>query len=275
MNKITEFVTIVIIMVGIIAGAVEFGQMESLNSIANLVNIFAGVQMFLGAFVVASLFTAYLVVVAPIKFFIRLLAIPAWLIFSLSLLITVDQFMGYSYPAIPPQSEVISFYVYKDENNNRMIESWMYLRDEGRARAYNFPHTPQREQALQLGKKAAGKGEPVEVDLRKGSGEEDGQEPESMIIYNWDLNATHPSKQQNIEDVPTEMPVLPDDGNTYKISPDGEIELIDPKKRPAANIQDWDDLSNTGTQAYDGTDEWGIEDREESYYGYGWDSNGE
>ncbi len=236
MNKIAEFIMIIILMAGIIAGAIEFGQVGSFDSIANLANVFSGLGWFLGSFVIASLFTAYLVVVAPIKFSLRLLAIPAWLIFSVSLLVTVDQFMGYSYPATPPQATVISYYVYKNEDNIKMIEAWMYLKDEGRARAYNFPHSLEREKALAQGQSGAQKGEPVEVDLNKGKGRPDGQKPESMIIYNWDLDPTYPGKQQNQEDAPT---TLPDDGNTYQIGPDGEIEVIDPEK--AVNKEDWKD----------------------------------
>jgi len=255
MNKIAEFVIIIASMIGIIAGIIEFGQIGNLESIANLVNVFSGLGWFLGAFIVASLFTAYLVVIAPIKFFLRLLAIPAWLVFSVSLLVTVDQFMGYSYPAIPPQSTVIAYYVFKGPENQRMIEAWMYLRDEGRARAYNFPHTPEREQALEEGRKGAAKGEPVEVDLSEGRGSgEDSLGP--MVIYNWDFEPTHPGKVEDPDDAPTTMPG--DDGNTYKMNEGGEIEIVDPLA-PAEKKNDWDDLSHpSGTENFD-----------ESYYGYG------
>ena len=216
---------IVILMAGIIAGAVEFGQVGNLESIANLTNVFNGLEWFLGAFVIASLFTAYLVVIAPTKVFLRFLAIPAWLIFSISLLVTVDQFMGYSYPALPPQATVMSYYMYKNADNTKMIEAWMYLKDEGRTRAYNFPYSREREKALETGLKGAQKGEPIEVDLNKGVGRPDDQIPESMIIYDWDLDPTYPGKQQDPLDAPT---MLPDDGNNYQQNEDGEIEVIDP-----------------------------------------------
>lgn len=248
MKKIAEFIAIVILMGGIVAGAIEFGQVGSFDSLANLTNVFTGLEWFLGSFVVASLFTAYLVVIAPTKVFLRFLAIPAWLIFSISLLITVDQFMGYSYPAIPPQATVMSFYVYKTPENVKMIEAWMYFKDEGRTRAYKFPHTLQREKALSMGQAGARKGEPVEVDLGKGVGRPDGQIPESMIIYDWNLDATYPSKQQNPEDAPT---MLPEDGNIYQFNPDGEIEVIDPE-RTEMSIEDWmDPVYNLNTSPVD------------------------
>ena len=248
MKKIFEFIMIVVLMAGIIAGAIEFGQVGSFDSVANLANVFEGLAWFLGSFVVASLFTAYLVVVAPARFFVKFLAIPAWIIFSAFLLITVDQFMGYSYPAIPPQATVISFYVYKNQDNVKMIEAWMYLKEEGRARAFSFPHTLPREKALAQGQKGAQKGEPVEVDLNKGKGLPDGQIPESMIIYDWDFNPTYPGKQQAPEDAPT---MLPDDGNNYQLNENGEIEVIDPDA-PDAAIKDWmDPVYNLNTDNRD------------------------
>ncbi len=248
MKKIVEFIAIVILMGGIVAGLVEFGQVGSFDSLANLTNVFTGLEWFLGSFIVASLFTAYLVVIAPTKVFLRFLAIPAWLIFSISLLITVDQFMGYSYPAIPPQATVMSYYMFKNEDGVKMIEAWMYLQDEGRARSYNFPHTLEREKALAMGQAGAQKGEPIQVDLNKGEGRPDGQRPESMIIYDWNLDPTYPGKQQNPEDAPT---MLPDDGNTYQIGPDGEIEVLDPLI-PAVSIEDWmDPVYNLNTSPVD------------------------
>ena len=228
MKQIAEFVIIVMSMVGIIVGAIEFGQIGNLESVANLINVFSDVAWFVGSFIIATLFTAYLVVIANTKVILRFLAIPAWLVFSLSLLVTVDQFMGYSYPAVPPQATVIAYYVIKLPDNTRIIEAWMYLKDEGRARAYNFPYTEERMKALKIGQEGAQKGEPVEVDLRKGGGEDDGQKPESMIIYDWDLDAVHPGKEQLQEDAPTIIPDMSDDGNIYKRNSDGEIEVIDP-----------------------------------------------
>jgi len=228
MKKIIEFICIVITMIGIVIGVVEFGQIGQLESISNLANVFSGLGWFLGAFFIASLFTAYLVVIAPTKFFFRFLAIPAWLVFSVALIVTVDQFMGYSYPAIPPQAKVIAYHVIKGPNNTKIIEAWMWIKEEKRARAYNFPHTPEREKAMRKAQQGSQKGEPVEINLRKGEGEPDGQKPESMIVYDWDLDADHPSKPQQGQ-APTDMPEIPNDKENYEINSDGEIEVINPR----------------------------------------------
>lgn len=260
MRKIIEFISILVVMGGTMIAAIEFGQLANLESIANLANVFTGLGWFVGSFIVASLIVSYLVVIAPTKVFLRFLAIPAWLMFSATLLITVDQLMGYSYPAIPPQATVVAYYVYKDADNVEMIEAWMYFKDQGRARAYNFPYTLEREKALQQGQEGAGKGEPVEVDLRKGEGQPDGQEPESMIIYDWDIETQHPGKEQLEEDAPTQMPDL-GDGMTYDMKADGEIEVVAPKME-GSKKNDWDDLSTPG------------EEPDATYFGYGIDDPG-
>ena len=241
MNKIVEFIIIVFVMVGTIVAAIEFGQIGNLESIANLVNVFSGLGWFLSAFGVATLFTAYLVVIAPTKLAFRFLAIPAWLVFSASLLITVDQFMGYSYPALPPQAAVISYYVYKDADNKKMIESWMYLKDEGRARAYNFPHTLEREKALHQGQQGAKKGEPIEIDLTRTGRSGDGEDSRGgLIIYNWDQLNTHPSKEQ------PENSDYMHDGILYEMQDDGTIEMKDPEvpeaKEKVNSYNDFDNL---------------------------------
>lgn len=215
MKKIVEFVFIIMLIAGIIVGAIEFGQIGNIKSLSNLSNVFSGLGWFLVAFIITTLFTAYLVVIAPTKVFLRFLAIPAWLIFSLSLIVTVDQFMGYSYPAIPPQAKVLSYYILKDDGNVKIIEAWMWLKDEGRARAYNFPWTLDREKALYEAQSAAQKGEPVEIDIAgKKSNKKSPQTP--LVIYNWELNPDNPGK----------------DTDNFRNEFDGEIEILDPETTP-------------------------------------------
>ena len=208
-------------MVGIIVGAIEFGQIGNLNSIENLSNVFSGLGWFLGAFAITTLFTAYLVVIAPTKVFLRFLAIPAWLIFSLTLIVTVDQFMGYSYPSLPPQAMVISYHILKDENKVKTIEAWMWLKDEGRARAYNFPWTLEREKALYEARSGAQKGEPVEINLGEQSKGIGGPRT-PMVIYNWELDPNMPGKNPDID--------FSQAIDEYERGPDGEIEILDPEK---------------------------------------------
>jgi len=254
MRKLAEFFIIIMLMVGTIAGAIEFSQVGSFESLANLASVFAGLGWFLMAFFTASLFTAYLVVIAPSRVILRFLAIPAWLVFSLSMLVTIDQFMGYAYPALPPQAKVLAYQVIKDEKNVKIIEAWMWIKDEQRARAYKFPYTLEREKALHEGQDGAKKGLPVEVKLQSDAPPGDPQG--ELVIYNWDLDAEHPSKIP--EDVP--MSGILDNGEHYQINEGGEIEIITPPQKELKK-NDWDDISPPGTDpAYFG---YGINDAHE------------
>ena len=251
MKKLTEFLIIILLMAGILAGVVEYGQVGSLEGIANLVNVFSGVEWFLGSFLIATLFTAYLVVIANTTVVLRFLAIPAWLVFSISLLVTVDQFMGYSYPAVPPKAKVLAYYVVPGLGQSKTIEAWMYLKDEGRARAYNFPYTLEREEALYEALAATRKGENAELDLRRGNNaEDDGQEPESMITYDFSVDPDPPGKNYNGA-VPDTMP---EDGQIYQQNDDGEIEIIQPKKKTQKN-------------------NWPATPGQQNFYSYRWDND--
>ena len=224
MKKIVEFVFIIMLIVGIIAGTIEFGQIGGIESLTNLASVFSGLGWFLGAFVITTLFTTYLVVIAPTKVYLRFLAIPAWLVFSLSLIVTVDQFMGYSYPAIPPQAMVISYHILKDDGNVKTIEAWMWLKDEGKARAYNFPWTLAREKALYEAQTGAQKGEPVEVAIDGKKGNKNSVKS-PIVIYNWELNPDNPGKDPN--DLMPLSQQLNQDG--YERDLRGEIEIMDPE----------------------------------------------
>lgn len=228
MKKLIEFVVIIISMTAVVVGAIQFGNIGNLESIYNLVEVFSGVGLFIGSFIIATLFTAYLVVIAKTTVMVRFMAIPAWLVFSLSLLVTVDQFMGYSYPAVPPQSKLLAYHIIQEEDGIKTIEAWMFLRKEGRARAYHFPYTLEREKVMNQAKRAGQRGENVELDLRRGmNADRDDTIPESMIIYDFNIDPDIPGKRR---DQP--MPeALPGEDQLYEISPEGEIELLDPVKK--------------------------------------------
>lgn len=227
MKKIIEFLAIIISMVVIAAAAIKFGKVGNLESIYNLINVFSDVGWFVGSFIIATLFTAYLVVIANTRVIIRFLAIPAWLVFSLSLLITVDQFMGYPYPAVPPQAKLMAYYITRGEDGTKTIEAWMFLQKEGRARAYRFPYTLEREIVMNRAMRAGQLGEQVEINLRRGiNAERDDQKPESQLIYDFAIDPDIPGKNYN----QPEPEALPENNQLYNISPEGEIEILDPKK---------------------------------------------
>lgn len=121
---------------------------------------------FIALFLSASLFTAYLVIVADIKFIIRFLAIPLWLVFTLSTLITIDKFLGYAYPVVPPKSTLIAYRIFLDtEAGVKKIESWMYDRSKRTTRLYVYDWNEEREEELKKGKASAKAGAPIDIDL--------------------------------------------------------------------------------------------------------------
>jgi len=166
MNNVTkELLLMIMTTVCFIVGAFVLVDIEFMDSLANLTSVFSGLSWFIALFLSASLFTAYLVIVADIKFIIRFLAIPLWLVFTLSTLITIDKFMGYAYPIVPPKSQLISYRIFLEtDSGQKMIESWMYSRD-GTTRLYKFEWTEKREEQLKKGQKSAEAGAPIELDL--------------------------------------------------------------------------------------------------------------
>jgi len=164
-NTTKEILLMLVTAVCFIIGSFVLVDIEFMDSLANMLNVFAGLTWFLGLFLTASLFTAYLVIVAKIKFIIRFLAIPLWLVFTLSTLITIDKFLGYAYPMIPPKSQLITYRIFlESESNTKMIESWMYLR-EGGTRLYKYEWKKEHEDELKKGRKANEAGAPIEIDL--------------------------------------------------------------------------------------------------------------
>jgi hypothetical protein len=166
-----EFKEILLIITTVIAfavGAYVTVEIEFMESFGNLTSVFAGLDWFIGLFAAATLFTAYLVIVAKINFFLRFLAIPLWLMFTISTLITIDHFLGYAYPVVPPKAQVMAYRMYLDrETDTRMIEAWM-LKKDGRTRLYQFEWTEEREGKLKEGRQKTGEGIPVDVELREG-----------------------------------------------------------------------------------------------------------
>ena len=124
LQKTIEFLAVAAFMFVIGVGAYAYTNLGVFNNIENAINIFRGLEWFVGSFALATLFTAYLVVVADMRFILRFLAIPAWLGFAFTLLVALDQFMGYAYPALPPQGKLLSYRVIRDPHtNNRIIEA--------------------------------------------------------------------------------------------------------------------------------------------------------
>jgi hypothetical protein len=153
----------------IIAGYVTV-DIEFMDTFGNASAVFDGLGWFVGLFAIATLFTAYLVIVAKIHFFLRFLAIPLWLVFTLSTIVTIDQFLGHAYPVVPPKAQALAYRIYLD-GNTKMIEAWM-APDGKRTRLYKFEHTEEREEKLKEGQQATGEGIKMEIELR-GDGSED------------------------------------------------------------------------------------------------------
>ena len=146
---------------------------------------------------------------------------------------------------------MLAYYVVPGLGQSKTIEAWMYLKDEGRARAYNFPYTLEREEALYEALAATRKGENAELDLRRGNNaEDDGQEPESMITYDFSVDPDPPGKNYNGA-VPDTMP---EDGQIYQQNDDGEIEIIQPKKKTQKN-------------------NWPATPGQQNFYSYRWDND--
>lgn len=167
MNTVTkEILLMLMTTVCFIVGAFVLVDIEFMDSLANMTSVFEGLSWFIALFLSASLFTAYLVIVADIKFIIRFLAIPLWLVFTLSTLITIDKFLGYAYPVVPPKSTLIAYRIFLDtEAGVKKIESWMYDRSKGTTRLYVYDWNEEREEELKKGKASAKAGAPIDIDL--------------------------------------------------------------------------------------------------------------
>jgi hypothetical protein len=161
-----EIILMILTMLAFSVGALVLVDIEFMDSLTNLSSVFAGLSWFVAVFVAATLFTAYLVVVAKIKFIIRFLAIPLWLVFTLSTIFTIDQFLGYAYPVVPPKAQVLSYRMFLEhETGVKMLEAWVGLKT-GRTRLYKFEWTEEREEELKKGSQSSAKGIPMEIDLR-------------------------------------------------------------------------------------------------------------
>ena len=233
-------------------------NMELFTNPQTILYMFTGLEWFIVSFVSAILWTAYLTVVADIKFIFRFIAIPAWLVFTVSLMITLNGFMGKPYPGVPPQSQVIQFRVVKAISKDELlIESWMYLTNERVTKLYRFPHTPKREQALRRALGMQVRGQKVEVDLSIERPEIPGNEVQVEDMLNYDIRhrGLPPKPQEKMEnnnpsaigappaDDGTYMIQLPDGGQlevepgtTIYITPNGEIQLSTPPLKQKSSI---------------------------------------
>ncbi len=209
-------------------------DLSAFSSIKNIPLVFAGHELFVGAFAVATLFAAYLVTVAKTNFYIRFAAIPFWLVFTILMFITVDNFLGKPYPIIPPQATVLSYRMYLDENRDKQIEAWMYLKEDKVSRLYKFPYTRSMEQALEQAKKEGSTGKQVEVELEGDRQDKDGNlvKPDWAQMLKYDIRhsglPTKPGESAPAPRVPQAQPEapMPNDGNIMITLPDGsQIEI--------------------------------------------------
>lgn len=167
-SSLKEILVIAGTVISFAIGAYFLVNIEFMDSLDNATSVFNGLGWFIGLFIAATLFTGYLVVVAKINFFLRFLAIPLWLVFTLATLVTIDQFLGYAYPVVPPKSQVMAYRVFLDKDTRiKMIESWMF-NENGRTRLYKYEWTEEHEEKLKEGNQATKEGIPLEVDLRAG-----------------------------------------------------------------------------------------------------------
>jgi len=200
--------------------------------------MFNGLEWFVGAFVIAVLWTAYLTIVADIKFIFRFIAIPAWLVFTISLLIVIDGVFGFAYPDLPPKSQVISYRIVGIKNpQEATIEAWMYITDSERTRLYIFPYTAEREQVLKESLKGRKRGRMSEIDM---------EDEDNMLKYDIrhkglppKLNEQQKSMQRSPQETDTSdkyMMTLPNGssievkpGSTVTVGADGEISISTPR----------------------------------------------
>jgi len=255
MRKLLEFVGIIALLFIVGAGIYSFFNLGVFNNIDTAIQVFDGLGWFVTLFGIATVFTSYLVVIADTKFLFRFLAIPAWLAFSFALLATLDQFIGYPYPGIPPKAQVLEYRVLFNDDKSRTIEAWMYLPKDSRTRAYSFPHTPDREESLYKGMQAKSRGENSLVDMEPSgrAGQLDMMVEDEDMVKHDIRHAGLPLKEgETAADLlPNEDPgqevdrtnkftvqlpggeiieVLP--GNSFTISDQGEIEIFTKRTFP-------------------------------------------
>ena len=181
-----EFIIILASIIITLLIGFNYVDITMFASLANITAVFDGMIIFVISFIIATLFTAWLVVIARTTFIIRFLAIPAWLIFTISLVITIDSFLGYPYPIVPAQSELIAYKIYFDDvKHKKMIEAWMYSMDEGKSRLYKFPYTKNNEKALKRATNEGKRGKRVEIVLE---GERTGTDKQGTVTK-FDLNS--------------------------------------------------------------------------------------
>lgn len=146
--------------------------MDLFANLHNMPYLLEGMSWLFISFLVAMLITAWLMVVAKANFWIRFLAIPIWLVFSISMLVAIDRTAGYAYPAKPTEGELINYLVLRDPNSEKkIIEIWIYHSDIARTRLYRFPYTPEADEELHNGMRL--KGEESRVMIKRHSGMKD------------------------------------------------------------------------------------------------------
>lgn len=253
-SKIFEFVMLVLFMIVTAIGIQSYVELGIFKDLTQAIEVFENLDWFIASFLLATLFTAYLVVVANIRFIFRFAAIPAWLALSFTLFVALDKSLGYPYPSIPPKAELIAYKVVRDKiSNKRIIQAWMYLNEERRTRAYVFEHNPTYEETLYQAAKNRAQGKRVRVELiPMDKIKIKRPRPEDMIHhdihhkglppkhYDTSIPATNtarPNKPASIRpDLNSLMLRLPDGtpieitpGKTFTITPEGEIEISNPE----------------------------------------------
>ncbi len=252
MKKLIEFISVIGLLCIVGAGGYAFFNLGIFNDMDAAVKVFDGLGWFVSLFALATIFTSYLVVIADTKFIFRFLAIPAWLAFSFALLAALDQFIGYPYPGVPPQAQVLQYRVIGNQDRTKTIEAWMYLTHDYKTRVYSFPHTPDREEALYEAMQGNARGEMVEVDMDPSKKKGDNIiTPEDMVIKHDILHDGLPLKEGSEPVVSTgntgkvdrdnRVTIQLQDGtiieiqpgNSFTITDTGEIEMFSDKRFPA------------------------------------------
>lgn len=255
MKKLIEFISVIALLAIVAVGGYAFFNLGIFNDMDAAVRVFDGLGWFISLFALATVFTSYLVVIADTKFIFRFLAIPAWLAFSFALLAALDQFIGYPYPGVPPQAQVLQYRVIANQDRTKTIEAWMYLTSDYKTRVYSFPHTPNREEALHEAMQGKARGQRMEVDMDPKKKGDNIITPEDMITKYDIPHGGLPTKEGGEPTVQTGSPgemdrtnkvtiQLPDGtiveiqpGNSFTITDTGEIEMFQNKRIPPHTAQ--------------------------------------
>ena len=117
---------------------------------ATFVDLF---PLFVTLFCVVAFF-AFLLIKTPFRYGIKLIGIPAILIWGVLSFTTVTSMLGKPLKDLPPDGFVpIAFIVYNITTEEIVLQAWVYEPPDGKTRVYQFPYTPQRKKELEAAMK--------------------------------------------------------------------------------------------------------------------------